>query len=167
MDPVSAVGLAAGAVQFADVGVRTLIGMVQLLKRLKHTPKQMTELLRDVDKSIQRIHALRHAMQQPNPLSTHLSNTQTQRLTTNVDDAYQATTDLQHTLEPLFRESNIAGNGWAKKTWRSAVSVSMETEIEGKITRIKRLNSEVMSEMQLSDLEMQVQLEYACPFGRP
>lgn len=58
MDPVSAVGLAASAVQFADVGVRALIGMLQLLKRLKHTPKQMTELLRDVDKSIQRIHAL-------------------------------------------------------------------------------------------------------------
>lgn len=106
-------------------------------------------------------------MQQPNSLFTHLSNTEIERLTANVDDAYQATTDLKRTLEPLFRESNIAGHGWAKKTWRSAVSVSMETGIKVKITRIKWLNSEVMSEMQLSGLEMQFQLEYACPFGRP
>ncbi|MCJ1262381.1 hypothetical protein MMC22_002251 [Lobaria immixta] len=96
MEPVSAVGLAAGAVQFADVGVGALIGMVKLLKRLKETPKRMAELLQDVGKSIQRIITLRNAMQQPNSLFAHLSIAQLQRVMGNVDDAYQATTDLQH-----------------------------------------------------------------------
>ena len=164
MDPVSALGLAAGAVQFADVGVRALIGMVKLLERLRETPKRMAELLQDVDKSIQRIHALRNAMQQSNSLFTHLSTTQIQRVMGNVDDAYQATIELRHALEPLFRKSNITGHGWARKTWRSAVSVSMETRIAEKITRINRLNAEVMGEMQFTELEMQVKLEYACFF---
>ena len=160
MDPVSVVGLAAGAVQFADVGFRALIGMIKLLKRLKETPKQMTDLLQDLDKSIQRIQALRNTIQQPDSLFTHLSITQIHRVTTTLDDACQAATDLQHVLEPLFRQSNTSKHSWARNTWRSAVSVSMETEIAAKIARIKWLNSEVMSEMQISGLEMQAKLEY-------
>lgn len=162
MDPVSAVGLAAGAVQLADVSVRALMGMVMLLKRLRETPKRMVELLQDVDKSIQRIHALRNALQQPNSLFTHLSVAQFQRVMGIVDDAHQATIELQHALEPLFRKGNIAGHGWAKNTWRSVVSVSMEPRIAQKITRIKWLNGEVMSEMQLTGLEMHAYLEYGC-----
>lgn len=149
------VGLAASAAQFADVGFRALIGTIELLRRLKNTPEQMTVLLQDVDKSIQRIHAIRNAIQQPNSLFAHLSIMHIQRVTASVDDACQATTDLQHTLEPLFRQSNNPKGGWAKKTWRSVVSVSMETDIASKITRIKWLNSEIMSEMQISGLEMQ------------
>lgn len=165
MDPLSAVGLAAGAVQFADVGVGALIGMVKLLKRLKKTPERMAELLQDVDKSIHRISTIRNAMQQPNSLFTHLSVAQFQRVMGNVDDAYQATIDLQLALEPLFRKSNISGHGWAKNTWRSVVSVSMEPRIAEMIARIKWANSEVMSEMQFTGLEMQAKLEYACFFG--
>lgn len=48
MQPVSIVGLAAGAVQFADVGDRALLAMIILLKDLKETPKRMAELLQDV-----------------------------------------------------------------------------------------------------------------------
>ena len=46
------------------------------------------------------------------------------------------------------------------------MSVSMETELASKITRIKWLNSEIMSEMQISGLEMQAKLEYVCLFER-
>ncbi|MCJ1396030.1 hypothetical protein MMC18_008917 [Xylographa bjoerkii] len=124
MDPVSAVGLAGGAIQFAVVGCSALIGMVKLLERLRETPKRMTELLQDVDKSIERIHALQNAMQQPNLLFPHLSVTQVGRVVGNVNDAYQATIDLQHTLEPVFRKNTITGHGWAKTTWRSVLSVN-------------------------------------------
>lgn len=125
----------------------------------------MAELLQDVDKSIQRISALRNAMQQPNSLFTHLSVAQFQRVMGNVDDAYQATIDLQHALEPLFRKSNVAGHGWANNAWRSVVSVSIEPRIAEMIARIKWMNSEVMSEMQLTGMEMQAKLEYECFFG--
>lgn len=165
MEPVSAVGLAAGAVQFADIGVHTLIGMVKLLKRLKESPKRMAELLDDVDRSIQRIHALRDAIQHPNSLFTHLSPTQFQRVMANVDDANQANIDLQNTLEPLFRKGKIARRDWVKIAWRSVVSVSMEHRITEKFTRIEWLNQEIMSEMQLTGLEMQAKLEYAWLFG--
>lgn len=101
MDPVNAVGVAAGAIQFADVSFRALIGMIKVLKRLKETPQRMIELLQDVEKSVQQIHALQNAIQPPNSLSTHLSATQIQRVRATVDDAYQATNDLQTVLDPL------------------------------------------------------------------
>ena len=63
------------------------MGMIKLLKRLKETPKQMTDLLQNLDKSIKRIHALRSTIQQPDSLFTHLSITQIQRVTTILDDA--------------------------------------------------------------------------------
>ena len=162
MEPASAVGLAAGTVQFADVGGRALLGMIKLLKDLKETPKRMAELLRDVDKSVERICSLRNAMQQPTSLFTNLSITQIQRVTKNVDDAYQATVSLQHALEPLFRERNVAMNGWAKRAWRSVVSIQIEKSIAEKIARVERLNWEVISEMQLIKLEMGANIKCPC-----
>ena len=160
------VGLAAGAIQFTDAGVRTLTATVRLLKRLKETPKRMTELLLDVDKSIERIHALEGSIQQRHLGFTHLSSLQNRRLWRTVDDANQAITELQHTLEPLFRTSNSPRHGWAKATWRSVVSVSMESKIAERIARISWLNGEVFSEMQLAGLNSQARYEYAKIFRK-
>lgn len=84
-----------------------------------------------------------------------------------MDDAYQATVNLQHTLEPLFRKTNIAVHGWAKIAWRSVVSIQIERSIAEKIARIERLNGEVESEMQLIGLEMGANIKYPIPFGGP
>lgn len=123
---MEAIGSTALAVQFADVGGRALLGMIKLLKDLKETPKRMVELLQDVDKSVQRIGWLQNEIQQPASLFTQLSPTQIQRLTGRVDDAYQATVHLQHALEPLFRENDSGSHEWAKKPWRSVISIQME-----------------------------------------
>ena len=158
-DPISAVGLGAGAIQFADIGVKTLIGLFKLLERLKHTPKRMSELLHDMDSTILRIHGLQKAIHEPNSILKNLSSAQFQRVEGNLNDAHQTVLDLQNALEPLFRRSDSSGYDWAKDTWRSVVSVSMETRIAEQIARLKWLNGEMMSEIQLVGLEMQARLE--------
>ena len=165
MDPLSVIGLAAGAVQFADVGGRGFLGLIELLKRLKDTPKRMTELFQDVDKSIQRIYALRSAMQQPTSLFMNLSNQQIQRMTSIVEDAHQATVDLQLGLEPLFRKPLVSWDSWPKRAWRSVVSIHMERSVAEKINRIQRLNVEIMGEMQLFDLDIGADLKYLVVYG--
>ena len=167
MDPISAFGVAGGAVQLGDIGVRGLIGMVQLLRRLKETPKEMRELLHDVEKSVPRICELQNTMSQPSPLFTYRSGTQVQRLMTVVNDAHQAAIDLQQSLKPLFSERNVVSRSWIKRTWVSVVSASMQSTIAQKVARIERLDREIASELQLAGLNRQAKQEYVdtstCP----
>ena len=39
MDPISAFGAAASAIQFADVGARALVGVIKISKELKEAPR--------------------------------------------------------------------------------------------------------------------------------
>ena len=79
-----------------------------------------------------------------------------------VDDAYRAVVELQHVLEPLCQKPN--DNGWAKRDWRSVVSMSMEKSVIEKIDRIERLKAEIVSEMQLISLLKGAILEYSIPY---
>ncbi|KAL8839091.1 MAG: hypothetical protein Q9170_001873 [Blastenia crenularia] len=128
MEAVGVIGL---AVQVADVGGRTLLGMIKLLKDLKETPKQMAELFEDVEKSVQRICSLREVLQQPTTLSTQMSSTQIQRINATTDDAYQAMCELRQTLEPLFQKSSLTAQGFVKRAWRS-LSTRIQRNLEAR-----------------------------------
>ncbi len=49
MDPITAVSVAAVAVQFADVGARALLRVVKTLRVLKEAPKRLVHLLQDLE----------------------------------------------------------------------------------------------------------------------
>ncbi|KAL8929961.1 MAG: hypothetical protein Q9208_001105 [Pyrenodesmia sp. 3 TL-2023] len=150
MEAVAAAGF---AVQVADVGGRALLGMLGLLKDLRETPKQMTELLEDTSRSVHRICSLRDALQQPIELSTHLSTKQMQDIIESIDNAYEAIIDLQQELEPLFRKVHAPKDGLVKRAWISLVLVQMEKSIKWRLARIERLDREVASAMQLAGLK--------------
>lgn len=162
MDPVTTVGLAAGAVQLVDVGGRALLATIRLLRDLKEAPKNMSQLLQDVDKSVQRIHALRAAVQQPSSASfSHLSVVQMQQAKNSIENAYQATVDLQGALQSVSQPNGVAAHGRGKRAWKSVVSVSMEWEIERQIARVERLSGVIIHELQVSSLELLVAQKYA------
>ena len=102
MDPISAVSLAAGAVQFADVGIRTMIRMIKLLESLKNTPRRMAELLEDLDRSVVRLHAIQKVIQQPDSTLLAAPGMQYQPLLKSISSACETIVDLQRLLEPLF-----------------------------------------------------------------
>ena len=159
MDPVSAVSLAAGAVQFADVGIRTMVRMIKLLESLKHTPQRMAELLEDLDRSVMRLHAIQKVIQQPDSPLLAAPGMQYRRLLKSISSACETILDLQRLFEPLFGASSNSAYTWAKGTWRSVVSLILESRIAAKIERLGRLNEELMGEMLLVGTEMQGRLE--------
>lgn len=159
MDPVSAVGIAAVSLQFAGVAAKGALGGIGFLKSLKETPVRLAELLRDVDKSVARIIHLQQTLQGPDSGPVRqLSHSQLLALLATVGDAYQAMVSLQTTLEPLFGNQNAQTQTRTKRMWRSVVSVKMERDIEEKLEKIRRHNDQVMRELQLSGLNIQIQL---------
>lgn len=162
MEPVSVAGLAAGAVQFADVGGRALLGTIRLLRNLKQTPERMRELLRDLEKSVQRIQDIQDTAQQPTSnIFSHLGDIQRQRATESINEAYKAIADLQSTLSPVFEKHNTSCPGWTRKAWRSVVSVTMEKDVAQKLDRIERLKRDMMCELQLTEIDTQMKNRYS------
>ena len=148
------VGAAGLAIQVADVSGRVLLGMIKLLKDLRETPKQMAELLVDLEISIEQIHWIKAVLQPSTMLSTHLTAAQIQGITKALDKADQAITDLRQILDPLFQKSSTRIYGFAKKAWRAIVSIEMEQRVARRVTRIERLKNEAMIVVQVAELEM-------------
>jgi hypothetical protein len=159
MDPASAVGIAGVSLQFAVVAAQGVLGGIGFLRSLRKTPARLTELLRDVDRSVARIIHLQQTLQDPDSGPVRrLSDGQLLALRATVDDAYQATVSLQAALEPLFGNQNAQTQSRTKKIWSSVVSVKMERDIEEKLQKIQRYNDQIMRELQLSGLDIQIQL---------
>jgi hypothetical protein len=158
MDPISAVGIAAASLQFAGVAAKGILDTIGFLKSLKEAPVRLTELLCDTDKSVARIIHLQQTLQDPeSALVQRLSHSQHAALATIVNDACQTTISLQEMLGPLFRTQNAQSQN-VTKLWRSVVSVKMGRGIENKLEKIQRLNNQIMRELQLSGLDIQIQL---------
>lgn len=162
MDPVSAVGIAAASAQFAGVAGKRVLRGIGLLKGLKGTPTRLSALLSDIDKSITRIHHLQGLLDDDQSnLTRLLSPEQVATLRGAVGDAHNATTELQLVLDPLFGPQNNIGTGLrgsAKRLWRDVISVKVEKEIEENIDKVRRMNDEVLRELQLGGLDLETSI---------
>lgn len=158
MDPISLVGLTAAAAQFAGVAGKGVLKSIGLLKGLKGTPARLSELLGDLDKSTTRIIRLLVTLRDDqSSLAKLLSTERLQALKGVVGDAGCASNELQSVLEPLFGPQSHGSTGLragAKKLWRDVVSVTMEKDIEGKLDKARRMNDEVLRELQLAGLDL-------------
>ena len=164
MDPISAIGLAAGIVQFVDIGGKALLSTIRLLKDLKHAPKMMTELLQDAEISLQRLHTLRDTIRQPSStVFAQLSTIQNQRLLTRIDETRAAVSELQKALDPLLGTHTV-GQGRVRKAWKAVISITMENAIKEKLSRISRMEKELAGNLELTNLEIQADLRYSPPF---
>ncbi|EFR05043.1 hypothetical protein MGYG_08048 [Nannizzia gypsea CBS 118893] len=152
MDPVTALGIAAAAVQFAAVAVKGIKGGIGLLMRLDKTPGELKDLLDDVKQSIDRA-----AQWDTLRLTRQLSNEQADALRGAANDAEQAMKDLQATLNSIFPDQNGRAPSVTRRIWRSIISVKKEYEIKAKLERIKRLNDAVTHQLQLCIVDMEMQ----------
>lgn len=109
MDPVSAFGIAAGAVQFVDFNFRGILESLSFLRSLKHTPERVKELIQDLEQSVKRIVALQNATKQPSSATFHLSLAQLQRLERKLDAVCCAMAELQTDLVSLSMGDSAKG----------------------------------------------------------
>ncbi|KAH7125857.1 hypothetical protein EDB81DRAFT_860557 [Dactylonectria macrodidyma] len=152
MDPVSVIGVAAASIQFADIGVKALLGSIRTLQNLRDAPKQIAVLLHDVDKSIKRLADLETRLQDDtDPLAQRLSRDQHQTLRDVVSEGCQAVVDFQNTLG---RVKSLPGDSKARKVWKSFLGVEMSRDIEIHLSRIQRQHSETLQQLQLAGLDV-------------
>ena len=153
MDPVTAFGAAAGALQIFDFSIKALLGSVRFLQALRDSPKQIAELLQDADKSIIRLLDLNQRLQQANdPLVQKLSSGRVQDLRAVASDGYEAT---RHLHDALQRLQTSRSDSWMKKTWKAMkISTHASEDIERTLARIQRAHAELQRALQLAGLDI-------------
>lgn len=154
MDPVSALGVGAGALQIFDISVKVVLISIRFLRSLRDAPKQILELSQDVDKSITRLLDLEQRLQRSNePLVQNTSAAQLGRLQAVVSESHEAINHLHDTLQ---RVASVPTDSWGKKKWKAVVSVHLEQEITRHLRRIQRQDLELQRQLQLADLDINV-----------
>lgn len=101
MEPISALGVAAGTLQFIDSAVKVLLGTIRILKEANDMPGWMKILLHDVEKSVKHIRSLRDLF---DGLEAHLDKLGANHLhhvKDNMTDICEATIDFKNILQPL------------------------------------------------------------------
>jgi len=155
MDPVSALGVAATTLQFAEVAGKALFTTIRLMKDLRDVPIRLKSLFDDVEKAVQRIGYLHQSLQDPtSKFATTLPELQLKLLRSLVDDGRLAIADLYQKLERVVGPQAQAG-ARLKKAWRAAVSVKLEADIERDLERIQRVNNDLTRQLQIATLELQ------------
>ena len=154
MDPASALGVGAGALQIFDFSVKIVLSSINLLRSLRDVPKQIIELSQDVDKSITRLLDLEQRLRQSDePLVQKTSAAQLGRLQAVVSGSHDA---IQHLHGTLQRVGSVSTDSWGKKKWKAVVSVHLEQDIERHLRRIQRQDSELQRQLQLAGLDINV-----------
>ncbi|KAH7391171.1 hypothetical protein DE146DRAFT_663677 [Phaeosphaeria sp. MPI-PUGE-AT-0046c] len=156
MDPISAVGLAAGTAQFLDIGCKAIIGTLKLLRDIKDTPSWLRDLSNDIEKSFKHIQILQETIErssfedlvQPN-------HVQIQTADEAIRSAYDAMMDLKKALEPFSRDQVLLRHGRWRRAWTSVSSVTERSSIEQKMQKVMLLNHEVSRALQIIQLGMQ------------
>ncbi|KAH7000817.1 hypothetical protein EDB80DRAFT_724497 [Ilyonectria destructans] len=159
MDPVTALGASAAAAQFGVYGVKGLIGLISLVGQLREAPPRIRELLQDVQRSVTDLDQLRKVFQGPNSdIAQGLEPRQVQSIQRILDDSHDAMRKLQDGLKSLVTRKHGTMAAGTAKAWKAVVSVPKMKEIEEKLRRIQRLHSDVLLQLQVTDVELQIKL---------
>ncbi|KAH6876378.1 hypothetical protein B0T10DRAFT_585465 [Thelonectria olida] len=159
MDPITALGAAAAASQFGVYGVKGLVNLIQLVGQFRDTPSRVRELLQDVQNSVTGLSQLKQALQDPNSdIMQGLETRQRQSIQCILDHGHDAIKELEDTLKPLVQKKDGTMATGGVKTWKVVLSVIKTKDIEEKLRRIQRLYSDVLLQLQVTDIELQVKL---------
>ncbi|KAI5468038.1 hypothetical protein BGZ63DRAFT_450072 [Mariannaea sp. PMI_226] len=156
MDPVTVLGAGAAAVQLAEFGAKGLIGIIRLAKDLRNVPNRLKILLTDVEKALQRIEALHGALQDPaSTMVTQLQASQVEALRVLVADAHSTIECVYQKLRHISEPKVQANLGSVRRAWRAMVSLKLEQELEKKLEKIQRINTDLTRQLQVATIEMQ------------
>jgi len=160
MEPLTALGAAAASVQLVELAARSIMGATTLVRKLREIPERTAKLLVDVDRSAQRIVNMSTLLLQPNPRTrSGLSTEQCARLSNCAAEARRAMDDLQRLLASLCDNSapgSNRGKAVVQRTWKAVTAVYKQDQVAEMLSRVDRLNLEVVRELELVSLEMQV-----------
>lgn len=156
MDPISAVGLAAGTAQFLDIGGKALVGTIRLVRDLRDTSSRIRDLSNNIEKSFQHIQILQETIERSAfEELVHPSHSQVRTVSDAVRNAYDAMIDLKKALEPYCQAQDGIIEGRWRRTWTAVSSITERSCIEQKMQKVMLLNHEVSRALQVIQLGMQ------------
>ncbi|KIW16877.1 hypothetical protein PV08_04067 [Exophiala spinifera] len=155
MDPISAFGVAAGTLQVVDFAAKALLGTIGILKEASNTPKRMTLLLQDVEKSVEHIRLLRELFGGLESLSGKLNGSHLDHVNDNITDICEAIGDLKNTLEPVVRNCNASSPHKHQQILAAMKSVTARSQVEQKASRLILLGQILSASLQGVILESQ------------
>ncbi|KAI0141881.1 hypothetical protein GGR57DRAFT_486359 [Xylariaceae sp. FL1272] len=155
-DPLTLLGATAAGAQFVGYSIKSLIELITLLQGFRDTPEQIHLLLCDAKKSIERLSQLRDYVQTPNAhIAESLTASQIQRIQQTTNDASEPMNQLHALLLPLAQRADGTPHKGVTKSWNTVKSLLRMREVENKLSRIQRLHSDLLQELQISDLQLQ------------
>lgn len=148
-------GSIAAAVQFVDLGCRSLFGIYRFIKDLNDVPAELLLLFEDLGHFLSLVGELQSAVKPESGVPPqHLSNlapAQLERIARILNSTGQVCRQLEQALTPC-RPS--VGASKAKAAWRAVVSVKRERGIVKKCERLERLKHDLTRELQNSGLAL-------------
>jgi hypothetical protein len=159
MEPITALGAAAGGLQLVDVAARALMGVVRLARNLRDAPTRTEKLLVDVDRSVAQILHISATLLQPGSrFCDGLSPDQVTRLSTcalQTGEAMDALRILLGSLCGAGHSGGSRGKAILQRTWSAVIAAHKQDEVSELLARAERLNLEIVRELELIGLEMQ------------
>lgn len=149
MEPFTVIGSVAAGMQLVSTAAKALLATIQLIKDLKEITPKLALLLLDVDSSISR---LCHSIDLASTTLKSLKPAQSRQLSLSIQTLYPALREI-HTM----LTSVLGGNKGPplRRLWTSIVSLKLESELSSKLTRLNRLNMEVIRDVSFLGIELQ------------
>ena len=154
MDPLTAIGGLATALQLVTTAAQALLATIRLTRGIKVISARLALLLGDVEDSISR---LCHSCNAGSELFQNMSVPRLDRLSRSVTTLHPALEEIHSILKPLI--DNRRGRGASLRgLWQSFVMLDVERELSEKLARLNRLNLEMIREIGMLGLEVQVDI---------
>ncbi len=142
-------GTIAAAVQFVDLGCRSLSAIYRFVKDLKDVPVNLLLTLEDLSHFSGFMDELQTAIKTNDPRFRSLTPAQLDRATRILDSTGEVYRQLEALLAPC-RPSAVTPQTKTSKAWRAFVSVKREKDIVRKCERLERLKHDLDRELLLS-----------------
>ena len=137
-------GSLAAALQVADAGFSSLLKVYAVMKGRKKVPKQLHQLVHDLENSQSLLAELRREVLQPQSRFAAAPN-QSQRLITVLEATASCSQTLSARLDkalPTFNDSRL------KRVWRALALLSKEEDFIRECDRLRTLKQDLQIELQ-------------------
>ncbi len=155
MDPITALGVGGAAVQFAAVAFDAALGTIKLARELRDVPQRSALSSTTSRRRHSGYATSRRPLQDPaSRIATRLQGPQIGILASLVKDGQEAVDVVHRKLESLLGPRARAASK-LRKVWRAVVSVTLESELETDLGRVRRINDELIRQLQIASIDMQ------------
>ena len=144
------VGSLSGALQIADVGLRSLLKVYAVVKDIQEVPKTLRDVFHDLENFLGLLAELQREASRPQSRFAGIPN-QSQRLITTL----KATASCSQTLSSRLHKALPASNeSRLRRFWHAFALLAKEDDIVRECGRLQRLKQDLHLELQNIDLTL-------------